>query len=442
MFRTLRVRFVVGCIFLVCLIVAVAEISLLKANELVDVALGERLNMAEASFRSATEQESFRAFSMAEIVARDPDIIDAFAAKDRARLLQLLSASFEELKARHGIAQAHFHLPPAISFLRLYMPDTFGDDISGHRKTVVVANETRQPARGIEPGHGGLGFRAVVPVSKGGHHIGTFEYGVAFSDVIVKRIAAAMQTDIAIYYAHDDQFDVLGTTFPESFKPAQEVLASAMRGSQFEPSVTVGNASLAMRFVPINDFSGKAIAVAAFGVKRHQFQEMLKSNLTRIGAATLVALLLLGGMALAFLLAVVRPITDLVRDMRKLAGGDLKVIPGGTARNDEIGDMCRAVEVFRTNAMSRQALEQALEREHRECRARHAHMERLVAGFLSDAEKAVTLLASTAMAGATAPAGETQVRTQQVHEAGSLVNQATRDLKLRAERFLAEVKAV
>jgi hypothetical protein len=73
--------FVAGCAFLGLLIVAVASISLMKANELVKAGLMSRLNTVEASFLSGMEQESFRAFSMAEIVARDPEIIEAFAAQ-------------------------------------------------------------------------------------------------------------------------------------------------------------------------------------------------------------------------------------------------------------------------------------------------------------------------------------------------------------------------
>ena len=84
---------------------------------------------------------------MAEIVARNPDVIEAFAAQDRARLLALLSASFEELRTRHGVEQAHFHLPPAILFLRLHKPELFGDDLSQSRTAVVLANRNRAPVQ-------------------------------------------------------------------------------------------------------------------------------------------------------------------------------------------------------------------------------------------------------------------------------------------------------
>jgi methyl-accepting chemotaxis protein len=395
MFKTLKSRFVAGSIFLGLVIVAVAAISLSKANELVRAALTARLDAVEASFNFAMEQESFRAFSMAEIAARDPAIIDAFAARDRTRLQELLGASFAELKARHGVEQAHFHLAPAVSFLRLHKPSQYGDDISG-RYTVVVANQTQQPVRGIETGKGGLGFRAVVPVRKDGQHIGTFEYGVAFDDVMIKKISAALHTTAGVYFARDGQFDLLGTAFPARFAPAQNVMSAALQTDQFEPAVKVEGVEMALRLSAIHDFSGKAIAVAVFGVDRRQFQEMLNSNLRRIGGVTVFALLMLAGMAFAFMKGVVRPITSLVGIMRRLAGGDSSVKPAEAAGDDEIGDMCRAVEVFRANAVSRAALERDQEREHQASKSRQERVDRLIGAFRREAEKALAALASNA----------------------------------------------
>jgi methyl-accepting chemotaxis protein len=427
MFKTLKSRFVAGCFFFGFLIAAVAAISLQKANELVSAALTARLDAVESSFFSAIEQESLRAYSMAEIVARDPGIVDAFAAGDRERLKQQLGASFQELRAQHGIEQAHFHLPNAVSFLRMHKPEKFGDDISD-RKTVVVANQTKQTVRGIDTGKGGVGFRAIVPVNKDGRHIGTFEYGVAFGDTTVKRIASALQTNAAVYLALDGRFVTLGSSFPGGFAPAQEVLAAALHDSQVVPAVNAGGNSLAMRIVPIRDFSGKPIAVAAFGVDRRQFQEMLAGNLSRIGAVTLLALLLLGAMAFAFMRGVVRPITDLVGIMRRLAGGDLSVEPVKCESADEIGDMCSAVEVFRANAVSRAVLEAEQKREHRESRERREHVDRLVSSFRSYAETALAALASNAKDLANTAGGLTQIAagtSQKAHSAASFSEEAS-----------------
>lgn len=396
MFRTLQARFIAGCVALGLLIVVAAALFLMKANELVQTGLSARLSTVEASFQSAIEQEALRAYSLAETVARDPDMVEAFANGDRATLMRRLSASYKELRSTHGIEQVHFHLPPATSFLRMHKPEKFGDDMSTTRKTVLIANQTRQPVRGIEAGQGGLGIRAVVPVSKDGRHIGTFEYGVAFGNVLLKRLADSMQINIGVYLAGEGKFSALGTTFPEGFAPAPEMLRAALTTPQFMPEIGVGNSTLALRLVPVRDYSGDAVAVAAFGVDRLQFQQMMSSNLRDIGLVTLAALLLLGAMAWGFMKSVVRPVNALVVDMRRLADGDTSVRNNCPERNDELGDMCRAVGVFRANALTRERLEQEQVAERQKNQTRHDHVERLINTFRSNAANALTSLSSHA----------------------------------------------
>jgi methyl-accepting chemotaxis protein len=53
-----------------------------------------------------------------------------------------------------------------------------------------------------------------------------------------------------------------------------------------------------------------------------------------------------------------RPLTRLSDQMRALAGGDLTVEIVGAERRDEIGEMAKAVEVFKTNAIERRNAEQ------------------------------------------------------------------------------------
>jgi len=54
-----------------------------------------------------------------------------------------------------------------------------------------------------------------------------------------------------------------------------------------------------------------------------------------------------------------RQISQMTETMRALAGGDLAVEVGGTTRSDEIGDMARAVSVFKDNAIKSKELEAA-----------------------------------------------------------------------------------
>ncbi|RTR16187.1 methyl-accepting chemotaxis protein [Azospirillum griseum] len=72
--------------------------------------------------------------------------------------------------------------------------------------------------------------------------------------------------------------------------------------------------------------------------------------------AMVVAVMLLASLCLGK--AITRPITDLAKGMRGLAGGDVSILVEGADRRDEIGDMAKAVQVFKDNSLSMSALRQ------------------------------------------------------------------------------------
>ena len=63
---------------------------------------------------------------------------------------------------------------------------------------------------------------------------------------------------------------------------------------------------------------------------------------------------------------ILRPLLDLARRMRRLAQNDMDIGSEGIARDDEVGEMARAIEVFRNNAIDLAVSQQAL--------AQHASM--------------------------------------------------------------------
>ena len=63
----------------------------------------------------------------AEMVATLPAVREAFAARDREGLLAQCAEMFKRQKERYGVDQAQFHIPPAVSFLRLHAPEQHGD---------------------------------------------------------------------------------------------------------------------------------------------------------------------------------------------------------------------------------------------------------------------------------------------------------------------------
>lgn len=79
-----------------------------------------------------------------------------------------------------------------------------------------------------------------------------------------------------------------------------------------------------------------------------------------------------------------RPIKRMTEAMRRLAGGDTASEIDGADRGDEIGDMAKATQVFRDNAIERAHLEQRSNAEVAEREKRQRKIEALIAEFRTE----------------------------------------------------------
>lgn len=84
-------------------------------------------------------------------------------------------------------------------------------------------------------------------------------------------------------------------------------------------------------------------------------------NDAKVKLAVLVVLVLMGLAALILFISgsITRPIKQITGRMRSLADGDTQAEIPGIARGDEIGDMATALQVFRDNAITKEAAETA-----------------------------------------------------------------------------------
>jgi methyl-accepting chemotaxis protein len=72
-----------------------------------------------------------------------------------------------------------------------------------------------------------------------------------------------------------------------------------------------------------------------------------------------VVFLVIGAGILGVAFGVIRPISEMTNVMKRVAGGDLDVAVPGLSREDEVGAMARAVQVFRENALRVRSMEAA-----------------------------------------------------------------------------------
>ncbi|MCK2052898.1 methyl-accepting chemotaxis protein [Methylobacterium sp. 37f] len=163
-------------------------------------------------------------------------------------------------------------------------------------------------------------------------------------------------------------------TYVEAFQEA----AKAMEESrvQFEQSI-----------------KPKIAAIEAAGLKAHAVTNARMKEITAMTEATAalservqwvliaVALILGGGMAFVITRSLIQPIAGMTHAMSRLAAGETEVIVPSQDATDEMGEMAKAVDVFRRNAIARRDLEaqQVAEQSARQRRA--DRVDELVQGF-------------------------------------------------------------
>ena len=126
-----------------------------------------------------------KAIAAAENLAAMPAVKKAFAAQNRKELLAATQGAYKVLHEKYGISQAQFHLAPAVSFLRVHNPDTFGDDQSKFRQMVVEVNRANGIRKGIEVTTSGIGIFGTLPMTdEAGKAIGSFEMGMEFGPTL------------------------------------------------------------------------------------------------------------------------------------------------------------------------------------------------------------------------------------------------------------------
>jgi GAF domain-containing protein/HAMP domain-containing protein len=310
------------------------------------------------SFDSEIENQEKIALSLAQEIASNSAVQEAFGNQDREALMALTSPMFDRMK-QFNINQIQFHTPPAVSFLRVHNPDVFGDDLSAYRPMVVNVNTSRQPLVGFETSNNGFAVLGVVPVFNDGNYVGSLEVGIDVGETLLghlveeygnewhvlltqETILAAAPgslpnfgdgpiTDLLVYASTTDQqvFNNPGA-YPNVL--AGETVASSKK----ENGRTYGVISR-----PLIDQSGRTVGVFEVVVDRTNRASLQNSRLLIGGLAGLLVFIL-GSLGIALITTnALQPIRSLTTAATGITGG---VLPEQFEinTNDEISDLSTA----------------------------------------------------------------------------------------------------
>jgi methyl-accepting chemotaxis protein len=339
-------------------------------NENAEATLRSALNNSQQSLDSSLNTYQ----QLATIVAANPNTEAAFAKGDRQALLRQYEPAYKLLKERFGLPSIKFDYPPATNFVRIHQPQTFGDDQSAFRFTLVTANKEKKSVRGIEVGRVGLALRGVEPISYNGRHIGSVEFGgdltpaltstkVIFgSDVAIllgKRIAEAAK----IFESSKSTLipignDYIMTDATDSGLTQKLITAALLTDADRQlksgtgyivKRVKYGNSDYFVALGPLKDFSGGTIGYLSILMNQTSVVKKIRESLyINIAIYAGVLLLISWAINLSLKKTVITPVINLTKIADGISMGKLseKV---EVASHDEIATLAKSIDRMRVS---------------------------------------------------------------------------------------------
>ena len=212
--------------------------------------------------RTILKDKAQQAAMGAYIVSKTHQYAELFAHGKRDELCSSLEEMWEGLKERFKVAQFQFHLPPAVSFLRLHKPQKFGDDLSSFRKTVLATNEQKKIIEGVEKGRAGFGIRGVVPVFYEGKHTGSVELGLSMDKSFLKFFKEELGGEWFLYtltkgISWEDK-DYFGTLDEDVYLQNESAVEKVRKGEVVFYHDKTNEKFITL--IPVRDFSGNVVA--------------------------------------------------------------------------------------------------------------------------------------------------------------------------------------
>jgi methyl-accepting chemotaxis protein len=186
------------------------------------------------------------------------------------------------------------------------------------------------------------------------------------------------------------------------------------------------------------------IDALAGGLDRYYTRQM--SLLIGVGGIGIVVALLLAGLTVRRF--IVGPMRGMTAAMRRLAEGDTGVEISGAERRDELGDMSRAVLVFKDSIVRNAALEDEKRREHDAHETRRAAREMLTTQFtavIGEVVEAVSAEATEMEATAQSMSSMAEAASRQATSVAAAAEEATMNVQTvaaAAEELSASIEEI
>jgi len=350
MFRSVGIslRFVIATVLAVVLVLLATQLTTFNyMGQILRDAEENEIEVIYENVVASVDAEGRLARAMSALVAGIPQVQQAFAEKDRAKLESMFVPGFDQLKSEYGVRQFQFHEPPATSFLRVHKPAKFGDDLSSFRLTVVEGNKTKKAIQGLEVGVAGLGVRGLVPVSYAGKHLGTVEFGMSFGQAFFDEYAKHHGVDLELYINREGKMERFATTMEGNELLSMDELKSVKPGQPSFNEGTLKGKPVNYYAASVKNYSGDPIGVLVIAKDRSIFAAAFSNLSMLVVGLGLLSVIVIGILVWLISRGVVKPICQAALAMEGIASaeGDLTVRMDEQGK-DEVSRLSRAYNHF------------------------------------------------------------------------------------------------
>jgi GAF domain-containing protein/HAMP domain-containing protein len=308
------------------------------------------------SFSAEVENQKQLALTLASEVAGNPAIGEAFAKKDRQRLIELALPGYELLKeSNNNIILYQFHLADGMLFLKANDPEASVVSEITTSPAVLLANSEQRPIAGLESENGSLGIRGVVPVYYQEKHVGSVEFGIGFNRTLLIDLKEKyggewhilLLKDIAPLNASvgkspNTELMLFATTQDSSLFNDLDSYGKALHGESTITHPSVDRRDYAILSAPVYDYSERIIGVLDIVYDHTHISAAQNTRLLLAGLASIAALIL-GIFGLVLLTRrTLQPIQSLTRAAADIAEGNMSFYVNIEAEEDEIGILVNA----------------------------------------------------------------------------------------------------
>jgi class 3 adenylate cyclase len=360
-FAKLRSSFLLVLVLIQALLIALSSIFTNMAIGIIKKNEDEKVNKIARHVQNEIDRTGERALIAALGAVNNERFVSVFASRDRKQLLDVASGYWQELQ-RMGFKQFQFHLPPPelTTLLRVHQPEKYGDELSSYRPTVVRCNLSRVTVVGLEQGHSGYGFRAVVPVHYDEKHIGSLEVGLDFGTGFLETMDKTYPGSWGIYNlirgvnSLNDKVvvasinDADGKYF-KNIPPPDRVMASIKIDKMFY-EYDRASETIAV-YVPVKNFLND-VAVIVKNVYATDYYKRVRGILLASAGICLIGLVLSGLVITVLYKQITIPIKKLVTQTERIKNLELDTEDENHAPLKEIQDLIDATRSMRIGLQS------------------------------------------------------------------------------------------